>query len=415
VPRSGQISKILLAAAFFACSLVVLQGLADRLLWWTPGFPFGANYDAVHARLFVQDFAYNYGLTKAAVLGTIDAPYTEQGQLEFMRQWIGRGFGVALGYGYSPTLGLLFAPLLPMPTTAAYVVWALAPALCLLAAAATRLGGNLDERDRFSLLLLLVLLGSASYQGEIQLGKTAVVLGMIAFALITACRGRGDDRAAGLLLFLLTAAPPLALAMGLGLLIDRRPKAVSLALCLVAIEVACVAALLGPGWVGDYIRLLTHYTSDTAPRAFRPFLRPDGMSNVRHLLVTLGWADHTAATASVAGWATVMAVALAMRDGLRPGTIRLSLALLAFTIFSPHLTFSNDLLVVIVVWFMHAEADLRPLTRAVLIGLLVVILDSGPSKAFLLNDVGANLALLAKLAVAIVLLAVGRFDSRIPA
>jgi hypothetical protein len=139
------------------------------------------------------------------------------------------------------------------------------------------------------------------------------------------------------------------------------------------------------------------------------------MSNVRHLLVTLGWADHTAATASVAGWATVMAVALAMRDGLRPGTIRLSLALLAFTIFSPHLTFSNDLLVVIVVWFMHAEADLRPLTRAVLIGLLVVILDSGPSKAFLLNDVGANLALVAKLAVAIVLLAVGRFDSRIPA
>ncbi len=387
-----------------------MQGLADRLTWWTPGLPFGANYDALHRRLSLQDFAYNYGVTKATALGTIPTPYTEQGQLEFMRQWTGREFGLALGYGYSPTLWLLFAPLLPLPAPAAYVVWSLVPALCVLAAAARCLARD-GEHGVFPSLLLLILLGSASYQGEVELGKTVVVLGIIAFGLIASSRRRGNDATAGLLLFLLTATPPLAVAMGAGLLADRRPRAVLVALGVVGVEVACVAAWLGPDWIADYVRLLTHYTSDAAPESFRPFLRPDGMSNVRHLLVSEGWADHAATTASIAGWIGVTAVALAARDRIRPGPLQLSLAMLAFTIFSPHLTFSNDLLVVIVVWFVHAEVDLDASMRAVLACLLVVILNSGPSKALLLNDAGANLALAAKLAVAAALVAVGRCDS----
>src|SRR5262249_32026706 len=161
---------------------------------------------------------------------------------------------------------------------------------------------------------------------------------------------------------------------GAGLLADHRPRPVLLALGLTAIEVAWVTAWLGPGWMADYVRLLTHFTSDTAPESLRPFLRPDGMSNVVHLLVTEGWAEHTAATTSVTVWAAVMAVALAMRDRLRPGALRLSLALLAFTIFSPHLTFSNDLLVVIVVWSIHAEVALGAPMRALLAGLLVLII-----------------------------------------
>jgi hypothetical protein len=127
--------------------------------------------------------------------------------------------------------------------------------------------------------------------------------------------------------------------------------------------------------------------------------------------VSEGWADHAATTASIAGWIGVTAVALAARDRIRPGPLQLSLAMLAFTIFSPHLTFSNDLLVVIVVWFVHAEVDLDASMRAVLACLLVVILNSGPSKALLLNDAGANLALAAKLAVVAALVAVGRCDS----
>lgn len=385
-----------------------MQGVSERLAWRTNGLPFGTNYDPSAGRFFVQDFASIFGLTKGVVSGAIDAPYSAEGQLQFMEQWIGQRIDVALGYGYSPTLWLILSPLLPLPAPLAYVLWSLLPALVLFWIGWRLVAKGWSERNPLALTLILIALASGSYQGEVQLGKTAVVLGSITFCLISVASDPRREARAAFLLFLLTAAPPLALAMGVGLLWNRQTKPVLLAAGLVVLEVACVTSWLGWGWISDYWQLLTHYTSDTARQAFRGFFSPVGMSNLRHILVAgAGWSDRAASWASIAGWAVAIACGtwLARRECLPAGQLRLAFALLLYSLFSPHLTFSNDLMVVIVVWFLHAEVKLDATLRIAAVAALAVVVNSGPFKTFLLNEAGLRLAFLAKIAILILFVA----------
>jgi hypothetical protein len=396
-----------LAALFrvgFAASLImILQAVAGRLAWRTKGFPFGVNYDPSTGRFWVQDFAHIFGLTKAFALGAVDSPYNLHERLRFMAQWVGQPIDLALGYGYSPTFWLILSPLLPLRADFAYVIWSLLPAFILLAIAWHLLANGWSERNPLALTLILIALASGSYQGEVQVGKTVAVLGLITIWLIMASTDPRSEVRSAVPLFLLTASPPLALAMGAGLLWNRQTKTVLLAAGLVLLEVACVTSWLGSGWIHDYLEVLTHYDSDTAPESFRAFVAPRGMSNVRHLLVVgAGWTDRSASLASVAAWGVAIACGtwLALRDRIPAGRLRPAFSLLLFSIFSPHLTFSNDLVVVTVVWFLHAELNLRGAARIVAVVALVLVVNSGPFKTFFLNDLGAHVALAAKIAVA---------------
>ncbi|MGH7856595.1 MAG: glycosyltransferase 87 family protein, partial [Candidatus Binatia bacterium] len=380
----------------------------ERLAWRTNGLPFGTNYDPSAERFFIQDFASIFALTKAVVSGAIGEPYGAEGQLQFMERWVGHRVGVALGYGYSPTLWLILSPLLPLPAPLAYVLWSLLPALALFGIGWRLVAKGWSERNPLALTLIVIALASGCYQSEVQLGQTTVVLGLITFWLISTASDPKREALTAFLLFLLTAKPPLALAMGVGLLWNRQAKPVLVAMGLVVLEVACVTWWLGFGWMADYWELLTHYTSDTAPEAFRHFFRPVGMSNLRHLLVSgAGWSDRAASSASVAGWAAAIACGtwLARRGRLPAGRLRLAFALLLYSLFSPHLTSINDLLVVIVVWFLHSEVKLGSAARAAAAGALVVVVNVGPLKTLLLNEAGAHLALLGKVGILVLFLA----------
>jgi hypothetical protein len=387
--------------------LLTLQGLAERLAWRTDGLPFGTNYDPAAERFFIQDFASIFELTKATLSGAIDRPYSAQGQLRFMQRWTGRRVDLALGYGYSPTIWLILAPLLPFPAEFAYVLWALLPALALFAIGWRLVATGWSERDPLAVTLIVIALTSGAYQGDVVLGQSTAVLGLTTFALISAAAGARSHGWAAALLFLLTAKPPLALAMAVGLLWNRRTKPVVLAAGLVALESAVVSWRLGPGWISDYWELLTHYTSDTAPEAFRAFVGPRGMSNLRALLVAgAGWSDRAASSASVGCWAAAIAwgTYLVVRGRLPAGPLRAAFALLLYCVFSPHLTFPNDLMIVIVVWFVHAELKLAAALRAAAAAAAFVVVNSGPFKLLFLNDAGALLAFLGKIGILILLL-----------
>jgi glycosyl transferase family 87 len=393
----------------FALALfLALQGVGERLAWRTNGLPFGTDYDPSTERFFIQDFASIFELTKATLSGEVDAPYSAQGQLQFMERWTGRRVDLALGYGYSPTIWLILSPLLPLPTALAYVLWALLPALALFWVGWQLVANGWSRRDPFAIALILIALTSGAYQGDVQLGQSAAVLGLITLALISAATDSRKEAWAPLLLFLLTAKPPLALAMGVGLLWNRQAKPVLIAAGLAVLEVAAVTYWLGSGWISDYWGLLTHYTADTAPAAFRAFVTPKGMSNLRYLLVAgAGWSDRSASWASVGCWAASMAwgTALVLRKRFPAGPLRPAFALLLYCLFSPHLTFPNDLMVVIVVWFLHAEVKLGAALRAAAATAVFLVVNSGPFKLFLLNDAGERLAFFAKVGVLILFLA----------
>lgn len=240
------------------------------------------------------------------------------------------------------------------------------------------------------------------------MGQTAVVLGGLAFFVVLWSGRRVPGPPAGLLLFLTTAKPPLALTLGVGLLWNRQVKPVLVAAALVALEVALVSSWLGWRWIVDYANVLVHFNSETAPEVFRPFLGPVGMSNARHLLVTSwGWSDRAASAASLAGWAAAIAGGtwLVHRRRLPAGPLRPAFSLLLYLVFCPHLTLSNDVLAVIVAWFLHAETELGRPSRLAAVAALLVIVNAGPFKTFAWSDAGADAAFVAKLGLLAVFLA----------
>ena len=105
------------------------------------------------------------------------------------------------------------------------------------------------------------------------------------------------------------------------------------------------------------------------------------------------------------GMAIAWGTWLPCQDRIPAGRLRSAFALLLFSIFSPHLTFSNDLVVVTVLWFLHAEVDLRGAARVAAVVALVLVVNSGSCKTFFLNDAGTDLALAAKISIVALFLA----------
>src|SRR5262245_44750559 len=209
---------------FAAAFLLTVQGVVECLTWHTPGLPFGLNYEPATHQLFIHDFAQAFEMARAVVSGAIDEPYAVRGQLAFMELSAGRRMDVVMPYVYSPTSWLILAPLFPFSTPVAYALWALLPALALVCTGWWLAAAGWGERDPFALVLILIALISGSYQGVVRMGQTPLVLGWITFALISAASRSGTDLLVGLLLFLSTAKPPLALVMGVGLLWNRQVR-----------------------------------------------------------------------------------------------------------------------------------------------------------------------------------------------
>jgi hypothetical protein len=359
--------------------------------------------------LIIRDLAAH--ITFARAFWTEGAEYTVASHVQITNQWCGQEVNRALPFGYSPTMLWMLAPFCWLTTKWGFVVWTVLNSASVW---------WLAQRQRTVCLIGALILISPLTMLCLALGQTSLLTAVaIVFLMI---RHRSIERSGGerwswalaidvLLLWALTAKPPLAAVAGAAMLVNRRWRTVMFAIALALVTTLALTPKLGFGWAAQYVALLMSYDRETAAAAFAWSLRPDHMSNLRSLLWSLGVVgDHAACQISTACWLIATAgivVAGALRKLLRAAAW--PLAVLAYLIFCPHLTSTEDLhLVVVLAWcvmYLPKSENSRRLALAVLT-LAVVLL--APDNLLPIGTVRSALIFTIKFGIVGVMIAVAR-------
>ncbi|HXU03133.1 MAG TPA: glycosyltransferase 87 family protein [Polyangia bacterium] len=315
----------------------------------------------------IHDFAAHHGSARALWRG--EGGYGVSEHLRVTERLSGRPLPYALPFGYSPTMLWVLGPFCLLPTLWAFLAWTLVGLLAVLAV----------SRRQSSLALAVVFVSPVALACW-GLGQTAV-LSTAAFLLLR----RLDEKAAvpgralvwtAILMWALTAKPPLAVVAATALLAGRRFAAVRAALGLTILTTALLLPLLGKANLAAYLNLLTHYDLDTAAPAFAWSLRPDTMGNVRALLhVTFGVGDAAAARGSGVLWLLASA-AIVVAGLLRAAAseFRWSFALLAYLLFCPHVSGTEELQLAVIVDEVSATGRAGGPLRGAIIATVLVLL-----------------------------------------
>ena len=301
----------------------------------------------------IQDFASQLQFSRAVLGRAIDggaagSAYTPAAHLGFMRWWTGCPQDHALPFGYSPTMLWLLAVLFPLSLAGAYVAWTAAG----YAATAAAL-----ERSGVPPLAALLFFLSPVAMGAVALGRDCSPrggAGLLYLASVTATApGEWSERgtlATAAVLWALTAKGrwrwPRASRSSLPAGPARwcwplrpRPSAPWSA-----------APFLGTGWPRDYLVLLGSYSTVGAGRVFASSLHPGMMSDLRALLaVDLSVPDPVASAATNAAFLVTLATVLGMGVRRRLGAaLAWALATLAYLLLASHVTFTEDLALLVV-------------------------------------------------------------------
>ncbi|MFO0927475.1 MAG: glycosyltransferase 87 family protein [Gemmataceae bacterium] len=322
---------------------VVVRALADP--------HFGLNLADEQPQLN-RDFPAHFRFARAVVLeglatrtaGEAGSVYTAAAHESVLQSWTGHANTPALPFAYSPTMLWLLLPLMPLPVPWAYAVWTAASLAAWVWAA---------QRAQLSLLPSLAALLSPLALWAVALGQTALLtLAGLVFLATSEPRSRRGVWSAGLVLWALTAKPPLAVTAAAALLASGQTGVVLRAGLLTLVSTVAAWPWLGPNWVSDYVYLVTHYTVDQADPAFAWILQPAYMSNLRATLVLyLGTADATAARVSTLAWAASLLALVGMAVWRRWEIGRVwATAVLAYLLLSPHVNSTEDLHLLLLGW-----------------------------------------------------------------
>lgn len=320
--------------------------------------------------LKIHDFASH--LTFAKTFWHGEGGYSVKDHLRAATRLAGRPLPFALPFGYSPTMLWILGPLSLLPTGLGYFVWTL-----------LGLAGALWICRRYRSIAVAVAFVSPVAIACWSLGQTAVLTAVAFLGLMhwdaTSDRARASRRDFLLVVavvWMLTAKPPLAIAAAAALLAGRRGTIVAAALVLGVVSTAALLPLFGKAGLLEYFRLLGHYDLGTADEVFAWSLRPDSMGNLRALLhVTFGVGDAVASRWSALFWLLTSAsiiVAAARRE--IPAELRWSLAVLAYLLFCPHVSGTEELHVVVIVAALGAAASAPASIRTAGIALALVLL-----------------------------------------
>src|SRR5262249_38508872 len=149
---------------------------------------------------------------------------------------------IAFPPAYSPTMLLVLAPLCLVPLPSAFAVWSLAGVLALAWAA---LRGGV----RWMALLALV---SPLAVDSMALGQTAILTtAALLFLMAEHAAGSKAIAPAAIVLWTLTAKPPVAVTAGAALLATGRWRVVALAAVMIVVSTVALRPWLGAGWTGD--------------------------------------------------------------------------------------------------------------------------------------------------------------------
>jgi len=304
--------------------------------------PFGI--ELTDRSLQIQDFAGLMTFTRRAIRhGPPDGRslYSVEHHLAAAGDLAEQPIQHAVIYGYSPTMLLVRAPLALLPSIGnAYVCWVL-------------LGGVLvfwmTRPPRSPIGLGVVSFLTPVGAGAMFLGTTAIASTALFLALADrARRGRqtwgGSDLLGAMLLWALTAKPPLALTAGAVLIAMRRWSIVVPALVLTLVTTLMATPWLGEGWIVDYLTLVTRFNTSEADPVFAVGLAPEAMTNIRALLlVDLGWSDRIASRLVGVLWLLVIGIVATV--GVRRWTPAglWSIGILTYLVFFPHVSSHEDL------------------------------------------------------------------------
>lgn len=279
--------------------------------------------------------------TRRAIAGDdADRPsvYSPASHHAVVREWTGyESARHALPFGYSPTMMWLLGPFALLPDFGGYLAWT---AVSLAACA-----WMMRDLDVIPMLLVAGVFVSPLALWSFDLGQTAILstAGLLFLTRVP------SERGAVVVLWALTAKPPLALTAGVALLVCGRLRIVIGAVLLTVVSTVILWPWLGPGWVRDYVEMLTRYTGDTADPTFAWSLVPGYMSNLRAVLVEyLGVPDGVASRVSSVAW--LIALALVMVGGKVwswSASTTWSAAILALLLLSPHVNSTEDLALVV--------------------------------------------------------------------
>jgi len=151
-------------------------------------------------------------------------------------------------------------------------------------------------------------------------------------------------------LWALTAKPPLAVTAGAAMLALGFYRPVAWAAAMAALGAVLTTPFLGVHWVADYVSMISAYDTMTAAPAFGWSRLPDQMSNLRAFLaMDIGLPDDLASPLSNAVW--VLSILLVGWAGARrraaPARIW-TLTILSYLLFCSHVNSTEELLLVLV-------------------------------------------------------------------
>jgi hypothetical protein len=311
---------------------------------------------------WTSDFAAH--LTFATAVWRGEAGYDVRSHLRVTSTRAGRTVAHALPFGYSPAMLWILGPFCLLPAAWAYVVWSLLGIVAIW----------WMVRPAWALWLAAAFFSPASLSC-FKLGQTACLTVLGLFVLMShdldahpsqpPTRGTRALWLDAVILWALTAKPPLALTGGAALLAARRWRSVGLAVGLSLISSAALTPLLGITWLKEYAHLLTHYDLNSADPAYVWSLVPETMGNLRAVLhVVCGLRDSTASGLSSGAWVLALAgigIAAARRQLAIKATW--GLAVLAYLLFCPHVTSTDELhLVLLLVLLTYPDpAVTRPI------------------------------------------------------
>lgn len=329
--RSGRLARDALLA------LLVIQG------GWLIALAFQEErfgIQATESTLTIRDFASHWNYARRVFTGAVD--YSVASHLNAARSLAEAPVEHALPFGYSPTMIVLLFPLFLCSAFMAYAIWTIFSVLVAVA---------LVRRDRSWDIAGALLMISPLAFSCLALGQTAVLSAACFAVLARACQRRDGLKAKGVAsaaLWALTAKPPLAIVGAAGLWLSGSRRDVFVSVAAAGGTIALMLPFLGWDSLGNYVEMIAHYDRQSASPVYAWSLAPSHMTNVRSILsVDIGVGDRLASQcSSVLFFAGLGGIALWGSRGADRGPACLGLALLVYLAFFPHVTATENLLLI---------------------------------------------------------------------
>jgi hypothetical protein len=341
------------------CLVVVGVGTAG---WWA-GWVREATVPPAQAHYPYNDFAEEMAAT--GLLFTPDRPRVYDLDLQIARQqaiWGPRLPAERVVFIRVPWTMFLLLPFLALPYAPAFLAFS-ACSLVLATIGFVAWARWMQAPPLVAATFVLAGLASFPLLRTLQLGQySALTFAAVTAALLGLWRGR--EVGAGLSLLGATLKPHLIILLPLGLLAERRWRAILAAAAGLAGLVALSTVVLGPEWVGHYLTALSRAGFSEAVEQMQNWrglfestlgLRGPLLTTVLALALAattglVAWVWWPVWTAKPAPWPTP-------HSALRPPPIndlRWAITIIASLLFSPHFHF-NDMLL----WAIPAAIVLR--------------------------------------------------------